>query len=483
MKFKDIEFGRIAAEYELTYSPKLIIDGFLDAYGYIDSIINSEKFLILGPKGSGKSAIGSKLEVIAQEEGDICTKSYYLDNFPYNRFSEVIPCREAPETKYPDNWEFILMVASLNSFIEDKGFRYPNTKKAKTVLKALFDLGLLSVKEDLSLENIVKTTTDKNFKIGLSKVGYESSKKQEKITNVKKLYSALQEIFYLVELQSKHFIIIDGLDDVLTQREKQYKSLSALVATADKINKKFYQKGIKAKIITMCRTDLFNKLSEPNKNKIKQNSGIVLDWHQDKIDLKSTNLSKLVNLRAKISLGEEIDVFEMYLPPDIYHGNQNKEIEQVLFDYTRHLPRDIIQLFNEIQKHSGNNEKPSKSNVKYALTTYSKDYFVGEIKDHLCGFLKDEDIEKTIQLLVKVKKNKFDISQLEEIIESDDKFKSLNLNDILNFLFDSNAIGNIDKETNFVTFKYRNQYAEFNPNQNILVHYGLRKGLNLSNAT
>lgn len=482
MKFRDIEFGRIAAEYELTYSPKLIIDGFLDAYGYIDSIINSEKFLILGPKGSGKSAIGSKLELIAQEQSDICTRKYYLENFPYNRFSEVIPCREAPETKYPDNWEFILMVASLNSFIEDEGFLYPNTKKAKTVLKALFDLGLLSKKEDLSLEKIVKTTTDKNFKIDLSKLRYESSKKQEKITDVKKLYDALQEIFYSIELPSKHFIIIDGLDDVLTQRDKQYKSLSALIATADRINKRLYQKDIKAKIIIMCRTDLFNKLSEPNKNKIKQNFGIILDWYQDKIDLKSTNLSKLVNLRAKVSLGEEIDVFEMFLPSDLYQGDRNKETEQVIFNYTRHLPRDIIQIFNEIQKHSGDNEKPSKSNIKYALATYSKDYFIGEIKDHLCGFLKDEDIEKTIQLLVKVKKNRFDISQLEEIIESEDKFKSLDLNEILNFLFDSNAIGNIDKETNFVTFKYRNQHAEFNPNQNILVHYGLIKGLNLSNS-
>jgi len=30
MKFKDIKFGYISAEDEFTYSPELIIDGFLD---------------------------------------------------------------------------------------------------------------------------------------------------------------------------------------------------------------------------------------------------------------------------------------------------------------------------------------------------------------------------------------------------------------------------------------------------------------------
>jgi uncharacterized membrane-anchored protein len=51
---------------------------------------------------------------------------------------------------------------------------------------------------------------------------------------------------------------------------------------------------------------------------------------------------------------------------------------------------------------------------------------------------------------------------------------------MLNALFNCNAIGNIDRNTNHVTFKYRNQYAEFNPSQDIIVHYGLQRVLNLN---
>jgi hypothetical protein len=46
--FKKINFGMMAAEKEKTNSPHLLIEGFLDAYGYIDELINGNKFLILG---------------------------------------------------------------------------------------------------------------------------------------------------------------------------------------------------------------------------------------------------------------------------------------------------------------------------------------------------------------------------------------------------------------------------------------------------
>jgi len=102
MSFKKIEFGMAAAEKEKSNSSHLLIEGFLDAYGYIDEIIEGNKFLILGPKGSGKSAIGSKLELLSREMGNY-TEQYYLGDFPYRPFSEIIPGKEAPENRYPNH--------------------------------------------------------------------------------------------------------------------------------------------------------------------------------------------------------------------------------------------------------------------------------------------------------------------------------------------------------------------------------------------
>ena len=73
MMFKDIEFGMAAAENEKSFKPHLLLEGFLDTYGYINEIRDGHKFLVLGPKGSGKSAIGSKLELLSKQE-NVCDR-------------------------------------------------------------------------------------------------------------------------------------------------------------------------------------------------------------------------------------------------------------------------------------------------------------------------------------------------------------------------------------------------------------------------
>lgn len=473
MSFKKIEFGMAAAEKEKSSSPHLLIEGFLDAYGYIDEIINGDKFLILGPKGSGKSAIGSKLELLS-EMNDYYTKQYYLGSFPYKPFSEIIPGTEAPEIRFPNHWEFIILIASLNSFIEDSSCKFHKNKMFKNIMMAFRNLGILPT-EDLT--QIIKKTTNKKFKFGLKDIisGDKSSENETIPFDMKMLFATLQQICYSLEMNFKHFIIIDGLDDILTQRGKQYKSLSALILAADRMNEKFKSNGINAKVVILCRTDLFDKLSGPNNNKIKRDSGITLDWFQDVRDQKSTNLIKLINLRGKISLDRHLDVLKEFFPEEISEGNATLK---VLLENTRHTPRDIIQLLNEIQKHT-KREKPSKTNILNGLRTYSIDYFVGEIRDELTGFLNDDDeVDKTIQLLGIVGKSHFTFSELEKIKNSDRRFNNLDLLNILDVLFNCSAIGNINDR--YITFKYRNRHVAINFNEDYLVHKGLRKGLNLS---
>jgi len=471
MSFKNIEFGMAAAEKEKSNSPHLLIEGFLDAYGYIEEILEGNKFLILGPKGSGKSAIGSKLELLSKD-GKYFLKQYYLGSFPYKPFSEIIPGKEAHETRFPNHWELILLIASLNSFIEDPSCKYQKNKMFKNVMEAFKNSGVLPT-EDLT--QIIKKTTHKNLKLGLKEIlsGGTSSEKENIPFDMKMLFSTLQEVCYTLDMDSEHFIVIDGLDDVLTQRENQYKSLSALILAVDRMNEKFKSNQVKARIIILCRTDLFDRLSGPNKNKIKRDSGIILDWFQDVKDPKSTNLVKLINLRTKISLNRDADVFEEFFPREISYGSTTK----VLLENTRHTPRDIIQLLNEIQKHTKRGN-PTRDNILNGIRTYSIDYFVGEIKDELTGFLKMDEVENIIQILGTVGKSRFSLSELENIKKKDERFKQLDLLKILDSLFNCSAIGNINEK--YVTFKYRNRHVSIKFNDEFLVHNGLRKGLNLS---
>ncbi|AYK14160.1 MAG: hypothetical protein WBI12_00070 [Methanosarcina flavescens] len=308
MSFKEIKFGFAAAEKEKSDSPQLLMQGFFDAYGYISEIIGMNKFLILGPKGSGKSAIGARLELLSDSNKMFFTKQYYLTSFPYKPFSSIALSSEAPETKLPINWEFILLIASLNSFIEDPTCKYHRNHKIDAVINALKNEGILP-SEDLA--QIVKISSNKQFMVNLKSIisGQKSSQSEKVPFNIEKLFATLQSLCYSLQMKFMHYIIIDGLDDALTQRSIQYQSLSALILAADRMNDKFKTNKVNARIIVLCRTDIFDKLGGPNKNKVRRDSGILLDWFQDVNDLKSTNIIKLVNLRAELSLGRKIDIF------------------------------------------------------------------------------------------------------------------------------------------------------------------------------
>ena len=327
-----------------------------------------------------------------------------------------------------------------------------------------------------SLTDIVKNTTKREFKMSLPKVleGSYSSEKEIKKLDITRLFSSLQNVCYSLKTESNHMIVIDGLDDALTKRGTQYTSLSALILAVDRINRKFLNNDVKAKIVVLCRTDLFEKLPGANKNKIRQDSAIVLDWYQDVKNVSSTNLVKLINLRAKLSLNRMVDIFEEFLPPEIWPGLSTGK---ALLDHTRHTPRDIIQLLNKVQEHT-KSINPTRNEVMNGIRTYSFDYLVPEIRDELAGYLEPDEIEQAIKLLGNMKKSKFDLDELQHTVKNDGRFSSLDSMKILNALFDCNAIGNVLKGT-YHSWKYRNRYASFDPNEQIVVHRGLRKGLNL----
>lgn len=475
MKFSEIEFGMAAAEKERSNKPHLLIDGFLDAYGYVNKVLNGDKFLILGPKGSGKSAIGSKLELESQNENGLYVQTYYLADFPYNKFSGILPGSEAPETKIPSHWEFVLLISFMDSFSKDDTCKSTGRVDMNKLIKALQELGMSPGK---SLTDIVKNTTKKEFRASLPKVLEisHSSEKETKKLDITLLFSSLKDVCYSLKTESNHIIVIDGLDDVLTRREKQYTSLSALILAVDRINTNFLKNNINAKIIILCRTDLFEKLPGPNKNKIRQDSAVILDWYQDARNISSTNLVKLINLRAKLSLGRDVNIFEDILPLEISPGLPTAK---ALLDHTRHTPRDIIQLLNKIQEHT-KGTAPTPNEIKNGIRTYSFDYLVPEIKDELTGYLESDEVEQVVKLLGSMNKSEFNLDELQSMIKNDERFSLLDSMKLLNALFDCNAIGNVKGYTKkYYSWKYRNRYDSFNPNEDIVVHRGLRKGLNL----
>jgi len=439
-------------------------------------LINSDEFLVLGPKGSGKSAIGVRLELLSRSNNEIKVKKYDLEDFPYKPFSTMIPSKEAREIKFQNDWEYILLVALLNNILKDER-SYRDNQNLKNVLEALKSHGILP-SEDLT--HIVNTTV--NTMGGIKAYFLEGSRSSEKEKipfDISMLFETLKDLCYSLKLQSQHLIIIDGLDSVLVQdqKERQYTSLGALISVADRINTKLKKFGVRAKFIVLCRTELFDKLPGSNNNKIKQDSAILLNWYQDK-DITSTNLVSLINLRASNSLEKEINVFEEFFPKTI--TNYYKETLPFLLNFTRHTPRDFIILLNKIQE-STKGDTPTEKEIWNGLDEYSISYFISEIRDELNGFLTVEEINSIMKLLELMRVTGYYKSDIQNKSYENKGFIALNLDTALEHLFNCNAIGNVD-ENSYHSLKYRNIHSHFMEDQKIIVHKGLWKALNLKSG-
>jgi hypothetical protein len=474
---KEITFGLAAAEEEMRRSPDLLLQGFLDLHGHVAEVRDGYSFLILGPKGSGKSAIAARIQLLSRENPRLRVSTHTLASLPFPTFTGILPGPDTPELKFTSNWEFLLLVLLADSFSRDEGHSTAGTPTLREVTAALGQLGLAPGK---TIEHVIKTVSDKKFKVGLKTVFSwgRTTTTEERPPDIRELFGTLRDTCLRTKPGSHHLLFIDGLDDIPTKREAQYVALAALVTAVERLNRDLSARDVAAKIVLLCRTDLFDRLPGPNKNKTLQDNTVQLEWYQDTRDPRQTHLAQLINLRATLAMKKPVDVFETLLPAEI-HGTPTANF---LFDHTRHTPRDVVELLNYVQKHS-DTDGVTEQHVLNGIREYSESYFRHEIEDEVAKFPGSDSARRTIQAIGMLGKIRFELGELERVISGDDRFKGTNLHSALEQLFECSAIGCIQgskaERDLRVEFKFRNRSAVFYPGMEVLVHRGLIKALNL----
>jgi hypothetical protein len=479
---KDIVFGKASAEREGAEYPDLLTKGYLDPFRLIHEARDGTRFLFLGYKGSGKSAIGEHLRLTADDDSQLFVKHLSLADFPFTPFSQLVGADTEPEAKYPSAWSWVLLLQLIDSFSRDQGSNIQFDDELFYGFEALRGAGLLPSPD---FKHIVSTSAKSAVSLKLATVGggFESTENSS-VIDIPFFSARLKTLAQRFRSDSRHFLIVDGLDDILTQKGPQYESLAALIYEADRLNILFTREGIRAKVIVLCRTDLFERLPNANKNKVRQDSAINLDWYHDPRNPEDSKLIDLINHRSALSLEVTIDVFKEFLPERVFRKNdlEGQDTRRMLLDLTRHTPRDMVSLMNHIQKFYTRG-RLSQDQLLSGTRSYSIDYFVPEIRDELSGYASPEEIDKTMIILGALRKREFSFRELTEQAQKTKGCESLNLEALTQLLFDCSAIGNLEVwpgGSTYFTFKYRNRNSVFNADSRLVLHRGMWKALNLT---
>ncbi|MES5099251.1 hypothetical protein ABUK73_13560 [Agrobacterium sp. BA1120] len=476
--FRKIAFGFISAEHERANDPGLITEGYVDFKASAEEATDGKKFLFLGYKGAGKSSLGERLHLTLADRHDRFARLVSLADFPFTPFSKLIRGDAEPEAKYPTAWSWILLIYLLESMAGDEGGSHYNMPSLMDAAKAFRQMGLSPASDPAS---IVRTTSKNTFKLALpgELASFEwAGSDIRPASEIPDFVESLKTIIRGFRSSSRHYLIIDGLDDILTSREIQYKSLGALIFEVSRLNSDFVKHGVPAKIILLCRTDLFERIPGANKNKVRHDSSVEFDWYHDPQNPENSLLLHAAEIRASRSLGSGTKLFGTLIPDQL----KGDRVAKQLLDMTRHTPRDFLQLLAHIQGFCTGNIV-SVDAFTSGLREYSIKYFLPEITDELSGYADPSEINQMFTAFGRVKKRDFSFSEL--ITAGKSMKKTLTeerIHEICDHLFECSALGAIQNKpggTTFYSFKYRNRHSSFDEREKIMLHRGLWKALNL----
>ncbi|HEY3454170.1 MAG TPA: hypothetical protein VGK64_06165 [Bryobacteraceae bacterium] len=474
-RLRDFDFGEMEAEAEVPERPDLLIGGFIDPHGVINEARNGRRFLFLGYKGSGKSGIAEHLSLI--DDPELFVRVVHIADLSFTSLGQMAGVSGELESRFPTAWSWLLLLQLFDSFSRDAGCNLGQDDRLWYVVEALKTAGFLP---DAELTKTVETTLKKTAGLKLWQcldIGRERIDKTD--TDLHCFVDWLKRNASNVRSKSRHLLVVDGLDDLLKGGKLAHTALECLLFEVKRLNLEFAKSCNPAKILVLCRTDLFDRLPGANNNKLRQVYATNLDWSDNSKDVKQCPLIEIINRRASLTGQCPIDVFETFLPPTI-DAYSKGDIRTQLLEHTRHIPRDIIMLFKSLQAYSGSG-RLTKHQVFDGLAAYSR-YLVDEMTDELGGYIDPAQIGMAKSLFTKVRKRATTIGELEDRAKRLRFPDSFYIRGILRVLFECSLIGNaptVNSHSKDSHFKFRNRYATFDPFQAVLFHRGLWKGLDL----
>ncbi|MCX5132379.1 hypothetical protein OOK06_09835 [Streptomyces sp. NBC_00340] len=477
--FRKFDFGYSDSGREYSRSPRLLREGFYDLGRIEESVLNSHEFLILGYKGSGKSAIGGRLQLIAQDSPGrySAPAPIHVDRLSLKEFRGIIPETIDPHIRHQRVWELHLLIHIVSQLAQDAQADKAHRESIGAAHEQLQRAGVTP--QSPAAMKRLRTSSVETLDTSLQSSGIARS------TDASRLEDWISYLKYEVSSfrsSRQHYIFIDGLDDASIVQEGRAALLGGLVQASADLNDLFVSTESPVKIIVCCRTDLYNRLSLPRAGKIRRDDGLELNWYQNTRDFRATHLVRLANLRAKLVDPNCSNVFDEFFPERI---SGRAAIEFLLLQ-TRHTPRDLLQLLKIIQGHVEEAGKIPNASVLAGVAEYSGSYFIGEMRDALSTYFQQDYIRRIEELLGTLRKRQFSHQELTGVVQKDHRFKGkIDAEKVLSAMFDSGFLGNVSDGPaggyeQYFRFKSRNPQAALVYDDGMQLHPGLWKTFNMA---
>ncbi len=328
-------FGDVAAEDDA------VLDYFLSTNA-VQRVEKGEAFLVLGRKGTGKTAI---VRYLTEDERNPLAKALNLRGYPWNVHANRIDHGASDIEAYVSSWRYLIAVELASLVVTDS--KGSASKHAKPLTQFLSDnyggtdpdlsdiLRPNSLKlEKFSLEPAVMGNKLGSVTLNRSENDHQFGVELNALSN--SIFSAVEATAVDAKLGalSLHFDELDqGLSEINEARSKMLIGLILAARDIKRVNQRTYGS---INPVVYLRSDLWDDLQFSDKNKISQTVTLHLEWTADSLlDLVERRL------RAKLSANTNWDDIT---DGALMRGSQSKWNHILARTFLR--PRDVIRFLN-----------------------------------------------------------------------------------------------------------------------------------------
>lgn len=447
-----------------------------------EKILSGKKFYVIGRKGTGKSAISEY--ILSKQAYNIFSEKLSFKNFPFNELYNLDNPKYTSPNQYISIWKYIIYSSICRLMVNNQNLN----EDVRKILEKLYPPNPIK-----SLSKLIDSWTTKEF--GVSILGNGGALKIERDLSKFGELSWIEKANLLEDIidenidNSQYYVVFDELDedyrDFKTEEEQnQYKNLiTSLFKAVQDVRSFFINKKNTINPIIFLRDDIYSIIRDADKNKW---SDFKIDIEWDKVKIKNMiayRLSKSINPADDILPFESV-WYKIFMNKPVFMGDQGKKLLPI-FDYmtlSTHLrPRDYIKYISvcceQTLSEGWNTVHPQTvKKVDKGFSNYMKDEIIDEVHALL------PEIDKIFSIISQIRKWNFTIQEFKDTYNMYFKkgtIKESNIDFVLQTLFNFSVIGNRPKNRHISFFRYENKEARFNFNENIVVHRGLFKALQI----
>ena len=484
MDFTHMYFGKASAEREITSDRDRFLRTYLDRWNLPQQIRDHDKFLVLGPKGSGKSAAAYYVEFKwKQQLGESAVFSKSVDFDELNRTQTPLYSldkklvSEEVSSLTDAAWKLFIGVRLLDSLVADQAC---SLSRDPQVLKFVQDLRRAGFASD-DYPQVLRRVRERK---GVVSISFLSSSLSGQLASTDsdslspgQLGEAILDLVGTAETQNLHLLSIDGLDKAIGEHEAYWRTLAALVRVGDTITRRLqFSQNRNVYLIIMCRSDVFRRIKFSDAPKIASDSGIQMEWGAEAQNPLDVLLWEYIAQKAETDLNHLLRLLPDYVEVGV---SQKIYTPKYLLDVTRYTPRDMSLLFTSIQSRAHTYQPITGPQVRAGAGRFASIDLLQEIESEAVGLLPEKVVDRFEQVLSALPSRIIGKDELAQAMDHAGLENEISPNDFGEYLFLQGAIGNYRPASGYFQFYHRRNTAGFDRRGPWVLQTGLAYALNI----